>query len=661
MNTNQQTAIQTQKLLVRVLDYYRNTFKRAGGVQEQLVKRLGITDFDIFEQHKMGYCDGTLSKTIPGQGQAVDLLKSAGILNADGAEVNTGCLVVPVFDNNGACIKFLSVKFTDTFGVVDFEAFLESGNTATCEACPPKVVKEEAQQTKDGLTIRLNNRAYLIRGMEQANAKKLRVNIKIVCDGKFYLDSFDLYIAKARKVFAKEAAAIFHQPLPTIEQDLLKIITLLEANIQDKNNEEKQVPVMTEKERNEALKFLKSPDLAKKILADFDTLGLCGENTNKLIGYLAAVSRKLDDPLSLLILSRSSAGKSTLQDAILELIPEEDREKYSRITSQALYYRGENSLSHKLIAIEEEEGASKASYSLRIMQSAKALTISMPVKDPLTGGLKTQENKVKGPVSIFLTTTRNDIDAETMSRFMVLTIDESRQQTQLIHKLQREKDTLAGLLREEDKEAVIRKHANSQRILKPLKVINPYADQLTFNENQLRARRDHKKYLNLIKAITFLHQYQRPIKQIKHQDKVIEYIEVTLEDIKLANTLSKEVLSRSLDETSPMSRELLHLIKAMLTREAKNEGKPIFELCFSRRGIREYTQWGDYQLRGHLKQLVDLEYLTLKCGRNGVKFMYQLNYDPDAEALVRDRIGLIDCDTLKKTLNLVPPCENLVS
>jgi len=664
MNTNQQTAIQTQKLLARVIEYYRNSFKRSGGVQEQLVKRLGITDYQIFEQHKIGYCDGTLAKTIPSQGQAVDLLKSAGILDEKGIEMNTGCLVMLVIDAEGNCLKLLSVKLTDDFSLAAFEAFIQSADDANAEASPAKN-KEEIQQAKDGLTIRLNNRAYLIRGMEQASAKKLRVNIKIICDGKFYLDSFDLYIAKARKVFAKEAATIFHQPLLVIEQDLLKILTLLEANIQDKNNEEKQVPVMTEKERNEALKFLKSPDLIKKILADFDTLGLCGENTNKLIGYLAAVSRKLDDPLSLLILSRSSAGKSTLQDAILELIPEEDREKYSRITSQALYYRGENSLYHKLIAIEEEEGASKASYSLRIMQSAKALTISMPVKDPLTGGLKTQENKVKGPVSIFLTTTRNDIDAETMSRFLVLTIDESKEQTQLIHKLQREKDTLAGLLREEDKEAVIRKHANAQRILKPLKVINPYADQLTFNEFQLRARRDHKKYLNLIKAITFLHQHQRPIKQVKHHDKMIEYIEVTLDDIKLANTLSREILSRSLDEASPMSRELLHLIKAMLTREAKSEGKAIFELPFSRRGIREYSQWGDYQLRVHLKQLLDLEYLIVKCGRNGVRFMYQLNYDPDAPNTANDPIGLIDCATLSPVRacdsRLAPPCESLAA
>ena len=38
------------------------------------------------------------------------------------------------------------------------------------------------------------------------------------------------------------------------------------------------------------------PELLDRILADFETCGLVGEATNKLVGYLAAVSRKLDRP-----------------------------------------------------------------------------------------------------------------------------------------------------------------------------------------------------------------------------------------------------------------------------------------------------------------------------------------------------------------------------
>jgi DNA primase len=60
------------------------------------------------------------------------------------------------------------------------------------------------------------------------------------------------------------------------------------------------------------------------------------------VGYLAATSRKLTEPLSVLIQSRSAAGKSTLQDAIISLIPDEEYIKYTRVTDQALFYKEED-------------------------------------------------------------------------------------------------------------------------------------------------------------------------------------------------------------------------------------------------------------------------------------------------------------------------------
>jgi len=89
-------------------------------------------------------------------------------------------------------------------------------------------------------------------------------------------------------------------------------------------------------------------------------------DTNKLVGYLAAVSRKLDRPLGVVIQSSSAAGKSTLMDAVLAFVPEEDKVKYSAMTGQSLFYMGETNLKHKALAIVEEEGASRASYALKL-------------------------------------------------------------------------------------------------------------------------------------------------------------------------------------------------------------------------------------------------------------------------------------------------------
>nr|MBE8598325.1 DNA primase [Xenorhabdus sp. BG5] len=74
---------------------------------------------------------------------------------------------------------------------------------------------------------------------------------------------------------------------------------------------------------------------------------------------------------------------------------------------------------------------------------------------------------------------------------------------------------------------------------------------------------DHMKYLTLIQSIALLHQHQRDIKTAEHRGKTLEYIEVTKDDIRLANQLAHEILGRTLDEMPPQTRKLLLLIQQM--------------------------------------------------------------------------------------------------
>ncbi|MER2373440.1 DNA primase, partial [Photorhabdus laumondii] len=250
----------------------------------------------------------------------------------------------------------------------------------------------------------------------------------------------------------------------------------------------------------------------------------------------------------------SAAGKSSLMDAVLNLMPEEERIQYSAMTGQSLYYLGETSLQHKILAIAEEEGVRQAAYALKLLQSDGELKIASTGKNEQSGELVTREYKVQGPVMLMLTTTAIDVDEELLNRCLVLTVNESREQTQAIHAMQRHRQTLAGLLADSEKGYLTQLHQNAQRLLRPLKVVNPYAHQLTFLSDKTRMRRDHMKYLTLIQAIALLHQYQREVKKTTHRGQVIEYIEVTQDDIALANRLAHEVLGRTLDEMPPQTR-----------------------------------------------------------------------------------------------------------
>jgi len=373
-----------------------------------------------------------------------------------------------------------------------------------------------------------------------------------------------------------------------------------------------------------------------------------GEETNKLVGYLGVVSRHLEAPLAIMVQSSSAAGKSSLMEAVLAFLPDEQRVQYSAMTGQSLFYMGEQDLKHKVLAIVEEEGAHSASYALKLLQSEGVLTIASTGKDPATGRLLTHQYRVEGPVMIFLTTTAIDLDEEMLNRCLVLSVNEDRAQTQAIHRVQREAQTVEGLLRRRDRDAVLAVHRNAQRLLKPVPVVNPYARELTFHDSQTRTRRDHMKYLTLIRSVALLHQYQRPAKTVQHNGRAVEYIEVTLNDIAVANRLAHEILGRSLDELPPQTRRLLLTVDEMVTAECKRQKMERSDYRFSRRDVREATGWGDTQLKIHLHRLEELEYLLVHRGGRGQSIVYELMFTRPADGGKPVLGGLIDVEKLGK-------------
>lgn len=482
---------------------------------------------------------------------------------------------------------------------------------------PPMVSSEPVPHVSgDEVTLQEGERRYRIRGLaKNLSHELLKVNVLVSCGDLFHVDTLDLYSARQRAAFTKQASEELQLKEEPLRRDLGRVLLELEK-LQDEQirkalSPEKQQVQMSESEQAEALALLRDPKLLDRILEHFAACGVVGEETNKLVGYLAAVSRHLEAPLAVVLQSSSAAGKSSLMDAVLAFVPEEERIQYSAMTGQSLYYMGEMDLKHKVLAIVEEEGASRAAYALKLLQSEGALSIASTGKDPATGKLVTHQYRVEGPVMMFLTTTAIDLDEELLNRCLVLSVNEDREQTQAIHRLQRERQTLEGLLRKQKRQALIKLHQNAQRLLKPLFVVNPYALELTFPDERTRMRRDHSKYLTLISAIALLHQHQRTVRKTHG----VSYVEATHEDIATADRLMQELLERSLDELPPQTRKLLTLVAQMVN------GRKDF--LFSRRAVREHTGWGATQIRIHLDRLQELEYLIVHRGGRGQTFLYE--------------------------------------
>jgi DNA primase len=504
-------------------------------------------------------------------------------------------------------------------------ALASAGKDGVAQAGAPIALPGEVyERTPHGFRLTLHGRRYDVMGVARETTQ-LKATIKAQGDlaKGFELTTLDLFSSRSRDVYAKACASLFGAGETIIKADLARIIERIEALHQNAPDVSAPKPASPE-EIEAATAFLRNPSMFDEILADVRTLGIAGEDTNILLCYLASISRKLDDPLSLLIQSRSAAGKSALQHAVLSLTPEEDQIHYTRLTSQALFYQEEDRLAHKVLALEEAEGLGEAAYSLRALQSAKKLTVATTTKDPVTGKMRTDHYEVHGPVAVLLTTTSASLDEETASRFLTLTIDESREMTETVLAAQRHRDTLAGHLAELDRSAVIAKHRTAQRLLEPLVVINEYAEQLVFPADSLRARRDHKKYLMLIKAVAFLRQKQRTVKTADSVGQSFSYIEVMKDDIRLANDLARRVLVHSLDELSAPARKLLAKIDEMVKAHCAEHGTVPADFAFSRRAIREATGYTVHQVRIHAKELEDLEYLRAKAGSRGKEFIYEL-------------------------------------
>jgi DNA primase len=483
-------------------------------------------------------------------------------------------------------------------------------------------------------------RTYRVLNLEKCTSLgRMQVNVKVSGTNVrgewcYHGDTFDMESFPRRAAFIKQAA---HE-LATKEETIQREVGQLWGALGDMQREmlrktltpEVEETIMTAEEKTAAMDLLRDPRLLKRVLEDFEKCGVVGEETNKKVSYLAAVSRLLGKPLAIVVQSASSAGKSSLMEAVLDFMPEEQRESYSAMTGQALFYMGQKDLKHKILAVSEEEGAQRAAYALKLLQSEGKLKIASTGKDPVSGKQMTHEYTVEGPVMIFLTTTAQQVDEELLNRSIVLTVNEEREQTRAIHRKQREARTTEGLWAWRERARIVKLHRNAQRLLRPIAVANnqPDADE-DFPDHMTRTRRDHAKLLTLIDSIALLHQHQREIKRDTRGGDTLEYIEATAEDLTLAKQLMRQVIMPSLDELPPHTRRLLGVIGQMVKEECERLEIESSEYRFTRRSVRQYSQWGDTQLRVHLRRLEEMEYLRVRYGGPGQTFVYQLHSEEE--------------------------------
>ena len=463
---------------------------------------------------------------------------------------------------------------------------------------------------------------HILGGIKLNKLESLRITLAInkTKNNNVLRHSIDLYNDNQVEKLVRKVAERLEIGTSVIRRTLQELTHELENHrfiLLDKQAEQ-AMPVykqLNATEQQEAETFLKSQNLLSKTNDLIGKSGVIGEQTNRLLMYLIFTSRKTNNPLHCISLGSSGTGKTHLQSKVSELIPEEDKIEITYLSANAFYYFNRTELQHKLILIEDLDGAENVLYPLRELQSKKRITKTVVHKDS-KGTTKTIHLTVEGPVCIAGCTTRESIYEDNSNRSFLLYIDESAEQDKRIMDYQRL--ISAGKINTETEHISAEILRNVQRVLKPVKVINPFAEYLELPQSVFKPRRTNSHYLQFIEAITFYKQYQREHKTSSplRGDAVGRgegeiYIETTIEDIKEANQLIKEVLLRKSDTITGACRNYLEELKKYLD----NQKQSTFTALEIRRKlkVKKTTQW-----RYH-KQLLENYYIkTVKV--KGEKF-----------------------------------------
>lgn len=383
--------------------------------------------------------------------------------------------------------------------------------------------------------------------------------------------NLDLYNDSQVEKFIRKVAERLEIGTSVISASLSELTEQLEAyrleKIKEKEPDLPTKPTLSAKERKEAEDFLSAPNLLQRTNELIGKSGVIGEKNNRLLMYLIFTSRMRSHPLHVVSLGASGTGKTHLQEKVGELIPEEDKIEITTLSENAFYYFGQRELKNKLILIEDLDGAESSLYPLRELQSKKRISKTIAHKSK-TGETKRLHLVVEGPVSVSGCTTKEQIYEDNANRSFLLYLDDSQSQTDLILDYQRALSS--GSIDEHQETEATDFLKNVQRTLEPIKVVNPYADQLILPKEVFKPRRTNTHYLQFIEVVTFYNQLQREQKVNKETAEI--YIETTLEDIEQANKLLKPILLRKSDNITGAARNHFEKLKLYLIGKDTNNG-----------------------------------------------------------------------------------------
>jgi DNA primase catalytic core len=479
---------------------------------------------------------------------------------------------------------------------------------------------------------------YRLIGVKEGFVSSLKVNVRAEKEEDKHIDNVDLFSARSRSTFSLVLGRLFSVEAARVEKDLVAMLEWLEEERDRKllGLDDEGAVTLTADDKRIGLELLQDPNLFERIEADLSALGYVGEASNKKLMYLAASSRKLQDPISIIVISQSAAGKSYLIDTVKKLIPPEEVLSMTSLSDQALNYLPEEALLHKFMVMGEAVHSESVDHQMREMLSAQELSRLVTTKDEKTGRMVSRLVRKKAVVSAVMSSATGEINPENASRCFVISTDESEEQTRAIHREQRKKYSLARFqTKAKDLPSIVKAHHAAQRLLKDRMMINSFADHLDFPATLMRSRRDHERFMDLIASVCFLRQYQKE----EIQEGSHTFIECDLTDYRIAYDIMMSILPSTLSNFPKSAQLLYEKLRELIRQKAEKEELSFNEVSLSQREMREKTGLSHDVVKWNLRHLVEYEYVRKIGGvRRGQSGLYRIDRDEDINSLLSSGI-----------------------
>lgn len=417
--------------------------------------------------------------------------------------------------------------------------------------------------------------------------------------------NLDLYNDNQLEKFIRKVAERLEIGTSVIAASLSEITTEIERyrleQIKLQRLEQAEVKQLTESQYQTAKENLQAKNLMQQTLEDLQGTGIQGEEENSMILLIAMSSRKLQDPLSVICLAKSGTGKSYLMEKVASCIPGEDAKEHTQFSGNSFYYYRREEIRGKVFLIEDLDGAQAVLFPIRELQTKKRISKTVTIKDR-SGQLRTVTLIVEGPVSVIGCTTKEKVYEDNANRAILIYLDNSPEQDERIMNYQKQ---LRAALTDRLKEKRLQeKLQDMQRVLQPVRIINPYAPLIDLPKEIFKPRRTLPLLLSFMEAITFYCQYQRETKTDLLSGEA--YIETHPLDVEWAFKLLRDVLFRKSDELSGAAREFNQWVishRGQLEKKNGFYGQDVRKLCrihprTLNRYLQELSEYGLLQIAG---------------------------------------------------------------